>query len=190
MAMRYPDAPDSYKGTTIQTGDWFEDFARDQMEIHWGISPKSYKSKEFQLSEGEGRYCEYKHDPHTDYGHLSIEIQERRQASGLWVVAGPLRCKQPYYVQGDKNEIWVLPTHMLIRWLLSKGVWVSWKDEPWAHVSDVIYDQIKPHEKFGTLRTIYLEYDEAENIGGIKITLNNNESNTAKDFDQPSFDGF
>lgn len=170
--MRYPDAPKAEKGTTIETGNWFQDYARDVMERAWGVSPKAYASAEYQLTCGEGRFCEFKHDPHSKYGHLSIEVQERAQNAGRWCIAGPLRCQQPYYVQGDKESIWMFSTHFLISWLESKGIWVNWEDGEYALISDVIDERGILHEKFGTIRTTYLEYDEAQAIGGVEIKTN------------------
>lgn len=166
---RYPDAPESEKGTTIETGDWFQDYVRDILEKNWGISPKSYHSKEYQMTKGEGKFCEIKHDPHTKYAHLSIEVQERRSTKGGWCVAGPFRCGQPYYIQGDKNSIWVLPTHALVRWLGDIGVWVLWEDGQRKIVSDVIDETGKITEPFPTLRRVFLEYGDARKIGGIEI---------------------
>ena len=161
---RYPDAQESKKGTTIETGNWFQDFARDILEKHWGISPKSYHSSEYQLVRGEGRYCEFKHDPHSKYGHLSIEVAERAQRSGGWAAAGIFRATEPYYVQGDKNEIFVIPTHMLIRYANSIGI-------SWDYDNFLLFDEegyVKTYNE--TMKRFYLEYDVAVSIGGIKIT--------------------
>ena len=169
---RYPDAPDSEKGTTIETGDWFQDYVRDTLEKKWGISPKTYQSKEYQLTRGEGRFCEIKHDPHTKYKHLSIEVQERKRVGGRWCVAGPFRCGgQPYYIQGDEHSFWVLPTHALVRWMESIGVWVNWEDTPNEIVSSVIDEQGKITEPFPTLRRVFLEYDDAKAIGGVEVKI-------------------
>lgn len=164
MEDRYPDAPPSEKGTTIETGDWFEDFARDQMEKAWGISPKSYKSAEYQLSRGEGRYCEFKHDPHTQYKHLAIEVSERAQRGGIWAPGGIFRESVPlFYVQGDRIKIWHFATHMLIRYARSIGIF--WDHDNWILHDDEEY----VHEYNETMKRFFLEYENAKRIGGVCI---------------------
>ena len=165
---RYPDAPIAARGTTIETGDWFQDRVRDVLEEEWGISPKSYHSKEYQIKKGEGKYAEYKHDPHTTYKHLSIEVGERTGRDKAWVVAGIFRTSCPYYIQGDEYSIWVFPTHMLKRYAGLQGVRVNW-DTSNPLTSDVIDERGICSDYNGTLFRFFLEYEDAESIGGIRI---------------------
>ena len=160
---RYPDAPDSEKGTTIETGNHYQDFVRDELEKHWGISPKSYHSAEYQLEKGEGRFCEIKHDPHTKYGHLSIEVSERAQANGRWAPGGIFSTPCPFYIQGDESEIWVFPTHMLGRWAKMQGI--LWENFELTDKKKIV------QEYNSTMRRFFLEYKDAARIGGIKIEV-------------------
>lgn len=160
---RYPDAPESKKGTTVETGNWFQDFARDILEKHWGISPKAYSSAEYQLTKGEGRFCEFKHDPHTEYEHLSIEVSERAQANGRWAPGGIFATPCPFYIQGDKNEIWVFPTHMLVKWAEMQGI--RWENFELTDENKITQEQ------FSTMRRFFLDYKDAARIGGIRIKV-------------------
>lgn len=169
METRYPDAPKGDEETTIEKGNWFQDYARDQLEKHWGISPKSYHSATYQLAKGEGRFAEFKHDPHTKHKHLSIEVGERAQARGPWVVSGIFRAKEPYYIQGDKNSFWVIPTHALRAYAKDRGIWYDWDDDK-PHLSQLI-DENGLVTTFGkkTMLRFFLEYDEARALGGIEL---------------------
>jgi hypothetical protein len=164
MATRYPDAPESIKGNTIKTGNWFQDYARDLLEKVWGVSPKSYHSSEFQLKYGEGRFAEFKHDPHTKYKHLSIEVAERAQANGRWAPAGIYRATEPFYIQGDKHSVWVFPLHMLQQY--AEGCGVYWDE--WNFI-----DKFGITRQFNeTMIRFFLEYEDAVKIGGIEIVCN------------------
>ena len=148
-AMRYPNAPHN---KTVEVGNAFEDYVCDRL-AEMGLILRTYKSRDFQYDTGENKIgWEIKRDPHTKYGHLSIEVAEKSRAdlSRPWVKSGILRNDNSWlYIHGDEETFWVLFKPALMRFFYETRPEVT--------------------EKFGTLKTFYLEYEDADKLG-IRIT--------------------
>ena len=143
---RYPNAP---RPDTIEVGNTFEDFVCDKL-AEMGIYLRTYKSKNFQFETGENKIgWEIKLDEmHTKYNHLSIEVAERsRDVDTLnWTNSGILRNDNSWlYIQGNSRLFWILFKPSLVRFYR--------KTDPYVH------------EKFGTIRTFYLDYSIADKLG-------------------------
>lgn len=154
---RYPDAPRGMD--TVEAGNTFEDYATDRI-AESGIVLRTYKSAGMQLRIGESKAgFEFKLDNgHRKYNHLSIEVAERRQASGIWVLSGIFRNDNAWlYIQGDTSLFWVLFKPSLVKY---------------AHILNilplfVIGISVKPpiYEYNGTVRKFYLPPSEADLLG-------------------------
>jgi hypothetical protein len=150
MATRYPDAPRD----TISAGDSFEDFVCDALS-NMGITLRTYKSRDFQFSAGENKIgFEIKLDESCmKYGHLSIEIAERtRNEEGRqWTASGILRNDNSWlYIQGNKECFWILFKPALVKYFKT--------------------NRPTTQDKFGTVRTFYMDFATADTIGK-RVTL-------------------
>ena len=153
---RYPNAP---RSDTVDAGHAFEDYACDRI-AESGITLRTYKSAAMQLGVGESRAgFEFKLDAgHRRYGHLSIEVAERRRASGLWVPSGIFRDDNTWlYIQGDTSLFWVLFKPALIARARRGGITELF----------IIAEAAQPpvFESFGTVRKFYLPPAEADLLG-------------------------
>ena len=145
-ATRYPNAP---RPDTIEAGNTFEDFVCDQLS-EMGINLRTYKSRDFQFEKGENKIgWEIKLDKeHIKHGHLSIEIAERTRNDPYlkWTNSGIFRNDNSWlYIQGNNKLFWILFKPTLI----------------------YFYRNNHPatQEKFGTIRTFYLDYSDADKLG-------------------------
>jgi len=143
---RYPNAP---RSDTIEAGNIFEDYVCDRLS-GMGIVLRTYKSKQFQLGKGENRIgWEIKLDEGViKYKHLSIEIAERsRNDPALkWTNSGIYRNDNSWlYVHGNMETFWILFKPALVKF----------------------FEDTHPatQEKFGTIKTFYLEYQDADKLG-------------------------
>ena len=153
---RYPNAP---RPDTIEAGDSFEDYVTDRL-AESGITLRTYKSAKMQLGVGENRAgFEIKLDEgHQRYSHLSIEIAERRQASGIWVPSGIFRNDNSWlYIQGNRALFWVLFKPTLIERARRAGI------TPLFATAETIRAPI--FEAHGTVRKFYLPPEEADALG-------------------------
>lgn len=143
---RYPNAP---RPDTEEAGEVFEDFICDQL-AQTGIFIRTYKSRQNQYGRGESKAgWEIKLDEeHTKYGHLSIEVEERTQSSQglIWSKSGIFRKDNTWlYIQGNTKMFWIFFKPALINYFNTKK------------------PQVTP--KFGTIKTFYLDYSEADKLG-------------------------
>lgn len=143
---RYPNAP---RSDVIEAGNTFEDYVCDKL-AEMGITLRTYKSSQFQLGTGENKIgFEIKLDnEHTKYNHLSIEVAERTRndPSLRWTDSGILRNDNSWlYIQGNDELFWILFKPSLVYY----------------------YKNTHPitKDKFGTIRTFYLDYSEADKFG-------------------------
>lgn len=143
---RYPDAP---RSDTIEAGNSFEDFVCDALAAE-GITLRTYRSASRQLGVGESRAgFEIKLDaPSASTGRLSIEVAERtRNEQGRpWTQSGILRNDNTWlYIQGNPKFFWVFHKPTLVEYYRAR--------------------KPKVDEKFGTVRTFYLSWNEADRLG-------------------------
>jgi hypothetical protein len=126
-------------------------------------------NREDQLTHGDAMgqaqdgpiYHEIKHDPHTKYRHLMIEVAERRQASGAWVASGIFAGSDAhYYWQGDEMAYWRFAKSDLIDWAAKNGVTAGIVNE---HLAGKVSPRIKDFN--GTMLRIVMPYQDADRIG-------------------------
>lgn len=113
----YPDAPGGRN--TLKEGQAFETFA-GQLLNKYGLVTWRLTDAKHQLAIGENTQgVEFKLDKRClEFGHLSIEVQEKARASNAdWVDSGILRNDNTWlYVQGNERRIYVFAKSWLRRW--------------------------------------------------------------------------
>lgn len=150
--MRYPDSP---RINVEEAGNIFEDCVCDTLS-HMGLFLRTYKSKKYQFSTGENNIgWEIKLDEGClKYNHLSIEVAEksRNDINLRWTPSGIMRNDNAWlYIQGNTDCFWIFNKKTLVHY----------------------FEDINPvtTEKFGTIRTFYLEFADADRLG-YKIVVN------------------
>ncbi|MDP7037229.1 MAG: hypothetical protein QF453_04785 [Candidatus Marinimicrobia bacterium] len=145
--------PDSIHKDSFMVGLEYQDFVTDVLFREMGWSLANYSSKKYQYEKGENiQNTEIKFDEGwTKYNHLSIEIAEKSKndVNMSWVESGIL-AGSTFYVQGNYDELCVFATNHLVYY----------------------YENNNPEltEKFGTIKTFYLEREVIERIAIKTIT--------------------
>lgn len=136
---------DAKSPNTFQAGMEFQDFVCSQLAKE-GIILQNLVSKKYQYEIGENlQGFEIKKDDRcTDTNRLSIEMYERtaNDPAKLWVPSGIQRSDNTWlYIQGNYKIIFIFSKRFLLRFFEIK----------------------KPalDEKYGTIRTFYLPFEDA-----------------------------
>jgi hypothetical protein len=147
----YPTAP---RPDTFACGIEFQDFVCQQLAKHH-IILQNFASQKYQFTVGENlQGFEIKYDQGCSKFHrLSLEIAEKSHASNTrWADSGIMRKDQSWlYIQGNKDVLFIFAKNHLQRW----------------------YEQKRPKvdEKFGTIKTFYLDFHDAARIAAKIIEL-------------------
>jgi hypothetical protein len=125
---------------------------------------------EDQLAHGDARsgdgtspiYHELKHDPHSRYGHLMIEVAANRLAlKDRWYPGGIYaESDAHYYWHGDERIYWRFAKPDLIQWAFEKGVDL---DTVRSFCLGAKHPLISSFQ--GTMARMQMEYFEADAIG-------------------------
>jgi hypothetical protein len=156
---RYKDPPGI---NSIAVGDSFEDFvaARHRLTVCKDIA--------FQLAHGDAWsgepkiYHEIKHDPHSRYGHLMIEVAANRTGESGWHLGGIFSDSDAhYYWHGDEQQYWRFAKADLLYWAV--GIGVRLESVQARAAGDTRFNQLVIFQ--GTMMRVQMEYAEADNVG-------------------------
>jgi hypothetical protein len=145
---RYPDSPN---GNSVEAGLRFQDYMMRRL-LDFGILTQAHSSAYYQLNVGESpQQVEFKLDNRcNETGRLSIEIAERRKASGPWVPSGIYAAPGSFfYLQGNYVVSYLFLTKFLREY--HQGV------------------LRKRYEELPTVRKFYLSLRDAEQLCARKI---------------------
>jgi hypothetical protein len=160
LASRYKDPPGI---NSIAVGSGFEHFIANRHGLV--LLP----GREDQLAHGDARspgadgpiYHEIKHDPHTKYRHLMIEVAANRTGESGWHLGGIFSGSDAhYYWQGDEMAYWRFAKSDLIDWAAKSGVTAGIVNE---HLAGKVSPRIKDFN--GTMLRIVMPYQDADRIG-------------------------
>ena len=152
--MSLPSYPDAKHANEFERGLRFQDFVIEALAKHLGIVIQIFSSQRYQFNNGESvQGWEIKLDKRcTGTGRLSVETAEKSRADiPFWTPSGIFRKDNTlFYVQGNKEVFWVFFKHHLVN-----------------H-----FNEQRPYEveKFGTVRTFYMNNTKADELG-LRIDL-------------------
>ena len=152
---RYIDPPGI---DSIKVGRGFEEFICERHHL------RRKKDKAFQFEHGDATtgiiHSEIKHDPHTKYRHLMIEVAANPRRKG-WHLGGVFASSDAHwYYHGDKKTYWRFTVPDLREWLNKKGVT---PDVVQMHTKGQRHKLLKEFQ--GTMLRVQMEYREANEVG-------------------------
>jgi hypothetical protein len=141
-------------------GDSFEDFVAGRHGL-----VRIY-GREIQLAHGDARsgeiYHEIKHDPHSRWGHLMIEVAANNTGASGWNPGGIFSGSDAhYYWHGDEKQYWRFAKQDLVDWAAAREI-----------TPEVVMRQLRGEILTrrliafqGTMLRFQVEYAEADEIG-------------------------
>lgn len=108
---------DSKNKRSFADGMEFQDFVVEHFNS-WGFYIQLHASRLYQFQRGESvQRTEIKLDKGcTKYGHLSIEVGERKNLSSVWVESGIYRDDAIFYIQGNEDVLYLFLRRDLVKW--------------------------------------------------------------------------
>lgn len=144
---------DSKNPKSFADGMEFQDFVVEQFN-KWGFYIQLHASRLYQFSRGESvQRVEIKLDKGcTKYGHLSIEVEERKNVSSSWVKSGIYRDGETiFYIQGNESVLYLFLKRDLVLWHTER-------------------EHGRYTEPIPTIRRFFLEFPDADELCIHKIT--------------------